>query len=63
LVDPEGAALRLEEALAARPGAEPDGPLALAELWYRAALRPHHDPALAVPPLRAAAAAAALALA
>src|SRR5262249_45299637 len=36
----------------------------LAELWYRAALRmPHHDPASAVPPLRAAAAAAVLALA
>jgi hypothetical protein len=64
LVDPEGAALRLEPALESRPGGEPDGPLALAELWYRAALRrPHHDPASAIPPLRAAAAAAALALA
>jgi hypothetical protein len=64
LVDPEGAALRLELALGSRPGREPDGPLALAELWYRAALRrPLHDPASAVPPLRAAAAAAMLALA
>ena len=46
------------------PGGEPGGPLALAELWYRAALRrPHHDPASALPLLRAAAAAAALALA
>src|SRR5262249_52831300 len=64
LVDPEGAALRLEPALASRPGGEPDGPLALAELWYRAALRrPHHDPASAILPLRAAAAPAALALA
>jgi len=64
LVDPGGAALRLEAALGSHPGGEPGGPLALAELWYRAALRqPHHDPASAVPPLRAAAAAAALALA
>jgi hypothetical protein len=64
LVDPEGAALRLESALGAGPGVEPDGALALAELWYRAALRrPHHDPASAIPPLRGAAAAAALALA
>jgi hypothetical protein len=64
LVDPEGAALRLEPALESRPGCEPDGPLALAELWYRAALRrPHHDPASAIPPLHAAAAAAVLALA
>jgi hypothetical protein len=64
LVDPEGAALRLEPALGSGAGGEPDGPLALAELWYRAALRrPHHDPASAIPPLRAAAAAAALALA
>ncbi len=64
LVDPEGAASRLEPALRTGPGGEPDGPLALAELWYRAALRrPHHDPASAIPPLRAAAAAAALALA
>ena len=63
LVDPEGAALRLETALGSGPGGEPDGPLALAEMWYRAALRrPHHDPASAIPPLRAAAAAAALAL-
>ncbi len=64
LVDPEGAALRLEAMLASRPEGEPGDSLALAELWYRAALRqPHHDPAAAVPPLRAAAAAAALALA
>ena len=64
MVDPGGAALRLEAALAARPEGEPGATLALAELWYRAALRqPHHDPASAVPPLRAAAAAAALALA
>ncbi|MBV8676783.1 MAG: hypothetical protein JO355_06390, partial [Planctomycetaceae bacterium] len=63
LVDPGGAALRLEAALASSPGDEPGGPLALAELWYRAALRqPHHDPASAVPLLRAAAAAATLAL-
>jgi hypothetical protein len=63
-VDPGGAALRLEAALASRPEGEPGVPLALAELWYRAALRqPHHDPVSAVPPLRAAAAAAALALA
>jgi hypothetical protein len=63
-VDPEGAALRLEPALGSRPGGEPDGPLALAELWYRTALRrPHHDPASAILPLRAAAAAAVLALA
>ena len=56
--------MRLEAALASRPEGEPGGTLALAELWYRAALRqPHHDPASAVPPLRAAAAAAALALA
>ena len=64
LVDPGNAALRLEAALASRPEGEPGVALALAELWYRAALRqPHHDPASAVPPLRAAAAAAALALA
>ncbi|MFO0892644.1 MAG: lysophospholipase [Isosphaeraceae bacterium] len=64
LVDPGGTALRLEAALASRPGGEPDFTLTLAELWYRAALRqPRHDPASAVPPLRAAAAAAALALA
>jgi hypothetical protein len=63
-LDPEGAALRLEPTLESGPGCEPDGPLALAELWYRAALRrPHHDPVSAIPPLRAAAAAAALALA
>jgi hypothetical protein len=63
LLDPGDAALRLEAALASCPGAEPGGPLALAELWYRAALRqPHHDPASAVLPLRAAAAAAVLAL-
>jgi hypothetical protein len=64
LVDPEGAALRLEAALASHPEGEPGESLALAELWYRAALRqPHNDPAAAVPPLCAAAAAAALALA
>jgi hypothetical protein len=64
LVDPEGAALQLEAVLVSRPVAEPGGLLALAELWYRAALRqPHHDPASAVLPLRAAAAAATLALA
>jgi hypothetical protein len=64
LVDPTGAALRLEAALVSRPGGEPGGPLALAELWYRAALGPsHHDRASAVPLLRAAAAAAVLALA
>lgn len=64
LVDPEGTALRLETALGAGAGDEPGVPLTLAELWYRAALRrPHHDPASAVLPLRAAAAAAALALA
>src|SRR5271166_1103794 len=63
LVNPGGAALRLEAALASRPEGEPGVTLALAELWYRAALRqPHHDPASAAPPLRAAAAAAALAL-
>ena len=63
LVDPGCAALRLEAAIASRPEGEPGVTLALAELWYRAALRqPHHDPASAVPPLRAAAAAAALAL-
>jgi pimeloyl-ACP methyl ester carboxylesterase len=64
LVDPEGAALRLESALESQPGGGPEGALALAELWHRVALRrPHHDPASAIPPLRAAAAAAALALA
>src|SRR5262245_14846154 len=64
LLDPEGTALRLEAALATRSVVEPGGWLALAELWYRAALRrPRHDPASAVPPLRAAAAAATLALA
>jgi hypothetical protein len=64
LVDPAGAALRLEAALASGREGEPGVALALAELWYRAALRqPHHDPASAVPSLRAAAAAAALALA
>jgi pimeloyl-ACP methyl ester carboxylesterase len=64
LVDPESAALRLERTLGCGPGGEPDGPLALAELWRRAALRrPRHDPASAVPYLRAAAAAAVLALA
>jgi len=64
LVDPGGAALRLEAALASRPEDETGVTLALAELWYRAALRhPHHASASAVPPLRAAAAAAALALA
>jgi hypothetical protein len=64
LLDPGDAALRLEAALASCPGGEPGAPLALAELWYRAALRqPHHDPGAAVPPLRAAAAAAVLALA
>ncbi len=52
LVDPGCAALRLEAALASRPEGEPGVTLALAELWYRAALRqPHHDPASAVPPL------------
>jgi hypothetical protein len=62
-IDPEGTALRLELALESRPEGEPDGPLALAELWYRAALRrPHNDQASAIPPLRAAAAAAVLAL-
>jgi hypothetical protein len=64
LVDPGGAALGLEAARASRSEGEPGVSLALAELWYRAALRqPHHDTAAAVPPLRAAAAAAALALA
>ena len=64
LVDPGDAALRLEAALASRPEGETGVTLALAELWYRAALRqPHHASASAVPPLRAAAAAAALALA
>ncbi len=63
-VDPADAAARLEAALASDPGGEADGPLALAELWYRAALRqPHHAPASAVAYLRAAAAAASLALA
>lgn len=63
LVDPGGAALRLEGALASRPESEPGATLALAELWYRAALRqPLHNPAAAAPLLRAAAAAAALAL-
>src|SRR5271157_2191031 len=62
LVDPGGAALRLEAALASRPEGEPGVTLALAELWYRAALRqPHHAPASAVAYLRAAAAAASLA--
>lgn len=64
LIDPRGAALRLEAALAPCPASEAAGPLALAELWYRAALRQNgHDPASAILPLRAAAAAAALALA
>src|SRR5271157_1694082 len=64
LVNPGGAALRLEAALASRPEGEPGVTLALAELWYRAALRqPHHAPASAVAYLRAAAAAASLALA
>ncbi len=64
LVGPASAALRLEAALASCPEGEPGAMLALAELWYRAALRePHHDPASAVPALRASAAAAALALA
>ncbi len=64
MVDPGGAALRLEGASACGPEREPDLALTLAELWYRDALRrPRHDPASAVPPLRAAAAAAALALA
>jgi len=62
LVDPGGAALRLEAALASPPDGEPGVTLALAELWYRAALRqPHHAPASAVAYLRAAAAAASLA--
>ena len=64
LVDPAGAALRLEAVHASCPEGEPGAMLALAELWYRAALRePHHDPASAVAALRASAAAAALALA
>ncbi len=64
LVDPGGAALRLEGASVCGSEREPDIALTLAELWYRDALRrPRHDPASAVPPLRAAAAAAALALA
>ncbi len=64
LVDPAAAALRLEAVLASCPEGEPGAMLALAELWYRDALRePHHDPASAVPSLRASAAAAALALA
>ncbi len=47
LVDPGDAALRLEAALASRPEGETGVTLALAELWYRAALRhPHHDPGL-----------------
>jgi len=62
LLNPLDAALRLEAACESRP-AEPGAPLALAELWYRSALRPsHRDPATTVYPLRAAAAAAALAL-
>ena len=36
LVDPGGAALRLEAALASRPEGETGVTLALAELWYRA---------------------------
>ena len=43
-VDPGDAALRLEAAIAFRPEGETRVTLALAELWYRAALRqPHHD--------------------
>jgi hypothetical protein len=63
LVNPGGAALRLEAAIASHPECEPGVTLALAELWYRAALRqPRRAPASAVLPLRAAAAAAVLAL-
>lgn len=62
-IDPELGALRLETALASRPKSEPGAALALAELWYRVALRQRpNDPDAAAPPLRAAAAAAALAL-
>jgi pimeloyl-ACP methyl ester carboxylesterase len=64
LVDPSGAASQLEAALSTHPGSDPRGLLALAELWYRAALRQScRNPASNVSPLRAAAAAAALALA
>jgi hypothetical protein len=64
LVDPVAAALQLEATVDSGPEGEPGVALAIAELWHRAALRqPHHDPASAVFPLRAAAAAAALALA
>ena len=63
LVDPGRTALRLEGAPVSLFQGEPDVALTLAELWYRDALRPRHDPASAIPPLRAAAAAAVLALA
>ncbi|MDR3638578.1 MAG: lysophospholipase [Isosphaeraceae bacterium] len=56
--------MRLETALVDDAGGDPSVLLALAELWYRAALkRRHHNPASAITPLRAAAAAAALAAA
>ena len=63
-VDPGDAAVRLESAVASRAEGETGVMLALAELWYRAALRqPRHAASAAVLALRAAAAAAALALA
>jgi pimeloyl-ACP methyl ester carboxylesterase len=62
-LNPEEAATRLETELKTHPGGEPDGALALAELWYRVALGGiHHDPLPALSAFRNAAAAAAIAV-
>jgi hypothetical protein len=59
----EEVAARLETELAAHPGAETDGALVLAELWYRVAVgRLHHDLFLAMAAFRNAAAASAIAV-
>jgi pimeloyl-ACP methyl ester carboxylesterase len=62
-VDSQEAATRLEPELEGRPGSEPDGALALAELWYQEALaRRHRDPLPALAAFRNAAAASAIAV-
>ncbi len=62
-VHSEEAATRLETELGARSGVEPDGPLTLAELWYRVGFeRRDNDPFPAVAAFRNAAAASAFAV-
>ncbi|MEO8942341.1 MAG: lysophospholipase [Isosphaeraceae bacterium] len=62
-IHPEASALQLEAVLQARPGTEPDGALALAELWYRVGSGcRRQDPQKALDAFRNAAAAAAIAV-